>query len=51
MTLINCEKDIMLSWSTNCVITNSIGKGLFILADRKFYVPVVTLSSQTNGNY
>ena len=48
MTLINCEVNLILKWSSTCVITDSNGAGTFAITDTKFYVPVVTLSTQEN---
>ena len=48
MLLINCEFNLILTWSKDCVITNSIGEGKFEIKDSKLYVPVVTLSTQDN---
>ena len=48
MPLINCEVNIILTWSSTCVITNSNGAGAFAITDTKLYVPVVTLSTQEN---
>ena len=39
---------LILTWSRNCVITNSTGKGKFAITDTKLYVPVVTFSTQDN---
>ena len=49
MPLINCEVSLFLTWSSTCVITNSTGEGRFKITDTKLYVPVVTLSTQDNG--
>ena len=49
MPLINCEINLILTWSSNCVITNSTGAGTFETDDTKLYVPVVTLSTQDNA--
>ena len=49
MLLINCEVNLILTWSKDCVITNSEGEGKFAIADIKLYVPVVTLSTQDNA--
>ena len=46
MPLINCEVNLILTWSSTCVITNSNGGGTFAITDTKLYVPVVTLSTQ-----
>ena len=48
MSLINCEINLILTWSSTCVITNSNGAGTFAITDTKLYVPVVTLSTQEN---
>ena len=45
MPLINCEFNLILTWSSTCVITNSDGAGTFAITDTKLYVPVVTLST------
>ena len=47
--LINCEVDLILTWSSTCVITNSTGAGTFKITETKLYVPVVTLSAQDNA--
>ena len=49
MQLINCEINIILTWSSNCVITNSTGVGTLTVTDTKLYVLVVTLSTQDNS--
>ena len=49
MPLINCEVNLILTWSKDCVITNSTGEGKFKITDAKLYVPVVTLSTQDNA--
>ena len=49
MPLINCEVNVILAWSSTCVITNSTGAGRFAIADTKCYVPVITLSTQDNS--
>ena len=48
MPLINCKVNLILAWSSTCIITDSNGAGTFAIIDRKFYVPVVTLSTQEN---
>ena len=47
--IINCEVNLILTWSLTCVITNSTGAGTFAITDTKLYVPVVTLSTQDNS--
>ena len=51
MPLINCEVNLILTWSSTCVITNSNGAGTFAITDTKLYVPVVTLSTQENTKF
>ena len=52
MPLINCEVNLILTWSSTCVITNSTGAGTFAITDTKLYVlPVVTLSTQEHNNF
>ena len=48
MPLINCEVNLILTWSSTCVITDSNGAGTFAITDTKLYVPLVTLSTQEN---
>ena len=51
MPLINCEVNLILTWSSTCVV---IATGVrnqnatFEITDTKLYVPVVTLSTQEN---
>ena len=40
LPLINCEVNLILTWSSTCVITNSTGAGTFEITDTKLYVPV-----------
>ena len=49
--LINCEVNLILTWSSTCVITESNGVGTFAITDTKLYVPVVTLSTQENTKF
>ena len=51
LPLINCEINLILTRSANCVIvsTNVANQNAtFAITDTKFYVPVVTLSTQDN---
>ena len=54
MPLINCEVNLILTWSSTCV---SIATGIqnqavtFAITDTKLYVPVVTLSTQENTKF
>ena len=52
MPLINCEINLILNWSANCVIistdvANQIAT--FVITDTKLYFPIVTLSTQDNA--
>ena len=50
--LINCEFNIILTWSVNCAIvyTNVVNQGATLaITETKLYVPVVTLSTQDNA--
>ena len=49
MLLINCEVNLILTWSKDCVITNYKDEAKFAITEIKFYVPVVTLSTQDNA--
>ena len=49
--MINCEVNLILTWSSTCVITNCNGAGSFAITDTKLYVPVVTLSTQENTKF
>ena len=49
MPLINCEVNLILIWSSTCVITDSTGAGTFEITDTKLYVPAMTLSTQENA--
>ena len=52
MSLINCEVEIILTWSKNFVIisTNIINQNpAFTITETNLHVPVVTLSTQDNS--
>ena len=52
MPLINCEVELILTWSDNCVIisTNVANQNpTFTITETTLYVPVVTLSTQDNA--
>ena len=49
MPLINCEVELILTWSAGCVITyTDVGNHapIFTITETDHYVPVVTLSTQ-----
>ena len=49
MPLINCEINLILTWSDKCVLSNDTKATTFAISDTKLYVPVVTLSTQENA--
>ena len=50
MSLINCEINLILTWSEKCVLSNDTKTTIFAITDTKLYVPVVrTLSTQDNA--
>ena len=55
MPLINCEVNLILTWSSTCVLMSSTNvqnqNAAFAITDAKFYVPVVTLSTQENTKF
>ena len=51
MLLINCEVKLDLTWSSTCAIVsanNANQNATFTITNTRFYVPVVTLSTQEN---
>ena len=54
MPLINCEVNLILTWSSTCVIIASNipnQNATLAITDTKLYVPVVTLSTQENTKF
>ena len=52
MSLINCEINLILTWSANCVIvsTNNVNQNAtFAISNTRLYVSVITLSTQENA--
>ena len=49
MPLINCEINLILTWSINCIVTISTGAETFKITDTKLYVPAVNLSTQDHA--
>ena len=52
MPLVNCEVELILTWSADCVIisTNVANQNpTFTITETNLYVPVVTLSTQDNA--
>ena len=54
MPLINCEINLILTWSSTCVLVSTNVQNqnaTFEITDTKLYVPVVTLSTQENPKF
>ena len=51
MSLINCKIKLNLTWKKECVSSIDAGNAVFIINDRKMYVPVVTLSEEDNKDF
>ena len=54
MPLINCEVNLILTWSSTCILisTNILNQNAtFAITDTKLYVPVVPLSTQENTKF
>ena len=51
MLLVNCEFNLILTWSANCVISNSATNQAttFAITDARLYVPVITLSTHNDA--
>ena len=52
MFLINCEVELILTWSADCVIinTNVVNQvPTFTTTETNFYIPIVTLSTQDDA--
>ena len=49
MALINCEVNLILTWSPTCVISSATWETKFKITETKLYVPVVTLSTQDHA--
>ena len=52
MPLINCEINLILRWSSTCVIVSTDvanQNAKLAISDRKLYVPVVTLPTQDSA--
>ena len=50
MSLINCAINVILTWSTNCVVSAAPRTTAFRITDTKLFVSVVTLSTPENLN-
>ena len=54
MPLINCEVNLILTWSSTCVLISTDvpnQNATFAITDTKLYVPIVTLPTQENTKF
>ena len=51
MPLINCKIKLNLTWKKECVLSNNDGNSVFIINDKKVYVPIITLSKEDNKDF
>ena len=49
MPIINCEINLILTWSEKCVLCNDTKATTFAITDTKLHVPVITLSTHDNA--
>ena len=49
MHLINCERNLILTWSADCVIASATGPTKFPITDAKLYIPSLALPTQDNA--
>ena len=49
MLMINCKVNLILTWSSTCVIFSAPVQTKFKVTDTKRYAPVVVLSTQDNA--
>ena len=49
MQSVNCEDNLILAWSSTCVITNSTYAGRFAITNTKLHVPMVSILTQDNA--
>ena len=47
--LVNCENNLILTWSDQFVLSNDTKATTFAITDTKLYISVVTLSTQDNA--
>ena len=51
MPLLNCEVNLILTWSSTCLLISTNVQNQNAITDTKLYVPVVTLSTQENTKF
>ena len=51
MSLINCEMNLFLTWSVNCVVSSAAENQptTFAITNTRLYVPVLTLPTEDNA--
>ena len=49
MPLSNCRINLILTWSSTCIITNYTGAETLAITGTMLYIPVVTFSTQDNA--
>ena len=49
MSPINCEVELILTWSKTCVMYSATGETKFAITETKLYILVVTLSAEDNA--
>ena len=49
MALINCEINLILTWSDKSALSNDAEATTFALTDTELFIPVVTLSTQVDS--
>ena len=49
MLSMNCEINLILTWSEDYLISSATGETKFEITNRKLYDPVVTLSTKDNA--
>ena len=48
MPLINCKINLILTWSTDCIVSAAIEARKLAITNTKTYTPVVTVLTQNN---
>ena len=51
MPIINCKIKLNLTWKKESVLSTGVGEAVFIINDKKLYVPVITLSKEDNKDF
>ena len=47
--LINCEVNLIFTWSDKCVLSNDTKATTFSVTDTRLYVPVITLPTEDSA--